>query len=90
MGPKFNLNQNNASLSSQGNVFFNSSGGLVRVVSNNGKGSTIIDTSGAYLNANKSIFSTILNVTPPQYIGRGVSGEMYNETMIFESPVMDI
>jgi hypothetical protein len=80
-GGTMNLNQNSGTLSSQGSIILNSSGGLVHVVSNNGKGNTIIDTSGAYLNANNTIISSFLNVRPSNYIGLDISGQLYNETM---------
>jgi hypothetical protein len=80
-GGFFGLNQSSGMLSSNGSIILNSSGGLVNVVSNNGKGNTIIDTSGMYLNAKSSVISSFLSVTPPSHVGRGVSGEMYNATM---------
>jgi hypothetical protein len=75
------LNQKTANLSSQGSVLLNSSGGFFHINSNDGNGNLLIDSGNTFLNSNKSVFSTYLSITTPNYVGRGISGEMYNETV---------
>jgi predicted acyltransferase (DUF342 family) len=66
-------------LSCSGSILFHSSGGLITVDSNSGIGNVV-------LNANNTQFNSILSITPPLSSNRGVSGEMFNETiLIFDS-----
>jgi len=80
-GGIFYLNQNTATLSSAGSVILNSSGGFIHLNSNKGTGNLLVDSANTFLNSNNTILSTFLNITTPKYIGRDVSGKMYNETV---------
>ena len=75
------LNQSTATLSSAGSVILNSSGGFFHINSNEGNGNLLVDSGNTYVNSNNTVMSTFLSVTTPNYIGRGISGELYNETM---------
>ena len=68
-GGYFLLNQDNGLLSSSGNILINSSGGLVE-----------IDSAGGEIrfNSGQVNLNTLLDFTP---VGRGLSGELYNETL---------
>ena len=74
-GGILSLDKNSSVLSCSGSILLNSSAGLITVTSKSG-------TGNVFLNANYTQLTSFLTVTPPAITGRGVSGELYKETML--------